>query len=489
MYMGIDLGTSSVKILLMNKSGKIISTLTKTYSISFPKPLWSEQNPNEWWEVTKTAIKEILKTQDKSLLKGISFSGQMHGLVILDENDNVIRPAILWNDQRTEKECDYLNNTIGKNLISQYTGNIALTGFTAPKILWVKNNEHQNFNLIKKIMLPKDYIAYKLSGVFATDMSDASGTLLFDVKNRTWSKEMLDIIGIYKSQLPKLYESYEMIGNIKPELAKEFGISNDVKIIIGGGDQAVGAVGTGAVEEGIISVALGTSGVIFAPFNNYKVVKDNALHSFAHANGKYHQMGVMLSAAAAFKWWVESINNKQDYDLINHEISEINPGSDNLYFLPYLMGERTPHNDVNAKGCFIGLTLSHTNAHMSRAVIEGVTYALNDSMEILRELGINIEKIRISGGGSKSNIWKQIVADVFNAKVSTIEITEGPAYGAAILASVGCKEYPSVDIACKKIIKDTETFTPNNKNVNIYKEKYKTFATLYPTLKNSFKIL
>jgi xylulokinase len=487
--MGIDLGTSSVKILLMNKSGKIISTLTKTYSISFPKPLWSEQNPNEWWEVTKTAIKEILKTQDKSLLKGISFSGQMHGLVILDENDNVIRPAILWNDQRTEKECDYLNNTIGKNLISQYTGNIALTGFTAPKILWVKNNEHQNFNLIKKIMLPKDYIAYKLSGVFATDMSDASGTLLFDVKNRTWSKEMLDIIGIYKSQLPKLFESYESIGYIKPELAEEFGISKNVKIVIGGGDQAVGAIGTGAVEEGIISVALGTSGVIFAPFNNYKVVKDNSLHSFAHANGKYHQMGVMLSAAAAFKWWVETINNTTNYEKINNEISKINPGSDNLYFLPYLMGERTPHNDVNAKGCFIGLTLSHTNAHMSRAVIEGVTYGLNDSMEILKNLGINIEKIRISGGGAKSDIWKQIVADVFNAKVSTIEVIEGPAYGAAILAAVGCNEYNSVDEACKNIIKDVETFIPNENNVKIYKEKYKTFATLYPTLKNSFKIL
>lgn len=489
MYIGIDLGTSSVKLLLMEASGNIMKTLTKEYSISYPNPTWAEQNPDEWWDVTKEAIKECLEKTDKSKLKGISFSGQMHGLVILDKEDKVIRPAILWCDQRTDKECDYLNNEIGVEKISEYTGNMALTGFTAPKILWVKNNEINNFNKIEKIMLPKDYIAYKLSGSFATDVSDASGMLLLDVKNRKWSKEMLEIIGIEENKLPKLYESFEKIGSIKEELAEEFGVSSDVQIVIGGGDQAVGAVGTGAVKEGIVSVALGTSGVIFAPLVNYTADKNNRLHSFAHANGEYHQMGVMLSAAGALKWWVEGINKTKDYTLINQEIEKISPGSENLYFLPYLMGERTPHNDSNARGCFIGLNLNHTNAHMSRAVMEGISFALNDSMEILKDMGVRVSKIRVSGGGSKSRVWKQILADIFNAEVCSISVSEGPAFGAAILAAVGCGEYSDVNSACELIVKDSETIKPNPINVEIYKKAYESFKILYPALKEIFKLL
>lgn len=489
MFMGIDLGTSSVKVLLMETDGNILKTLTKEYSISFPKPSWAEQNPDEWWNVTKSAIKEILNNTIKSNLKGISFSGQMHGLVILDKNDEVIRPAILWCDQRTEEECNYLNNTIGMDKISKYTGNIALTGFTAPKILWLKNNEVESFNRIEKIMLPKDYLAYKLSGNFATDVSDASGMLLLDVENKKWSDEMINLVGIKKTNLPKLYESYESIGNITKELAEEFEIPNSVKIIIGGGDQAVGAVGTGAVEEGIVSVALGTSGVIFAPLKNYTVDATNRLHSFAHANGQFHQMGVMLSAAASYKWWVENINNSVDYESINKEIEGINAGSEGLYFLPYLMGERTPHNDVNARGCFIGLNLTHTRAHMSRAVIEGVTFALNDSMEILKDMGVNVTKIRVSGGGSKGKVWRQILADTFNAEVCSISVSEGPALGAAILASVGCGTYPDVNTACSAIVKDNDVTLPNYENTEIYKKSYSVFKTLYPALKDSFKKL
>lgn len=489
MYMGIDLGTSSVKLLLMEKDGTIIKTLTKEYSISYPKATWAEQNPNEWWEVTKLGIMEVLENTDKLSLKGISFSGQMHGLVILDDNDEVIRPAILWCDQRTEKECDYLNKEIGVKKISEYTGNMALTGFTAPKILWIKNNEPENFEKIKKIMLPKDYLAYMLSGNFATDMSDASGMILLDVKNRKWSQEMLDIVGITENQLPKLFESYESIGNIKSELSEEFGISNEVKIVIGGGDQAVGAVGTGAVKEGIVSVALGTSGVIFAPLVNYFADKDNRLHSFAHANGEYHQMGVMLSAAGALKWWVEEINKTKDYIILNEEIEKIPVGSEGLYFLPYLMGERTPHNDSNARGCFIGLSLSHTNAHMSRAVMEGISFALNDSMEILKDMGVNIKKIRVSGGGSRSKIWKQILADIFDTEVCSINVSEGPALGAAILAAVGCGAYSDVNTACEVIVKDSETTKPNIESVRTYEKYYKNFKTLYPLLSNTFKII
>ena len=476
MYLGIDLGTSSVKLLLMDKNGKIESIIQKEYPINYFNGNWAEQNPEDWWYAVKDGITEISQGVK---IKGISFSGQMHGLVVLDKSDNIIRPAILWCDQRTEKECIELNN----KKITKFTGNQALTGFTAPKILWMKENEIENFNKISKIMLPKDYIAYKLTGIHATDVSDASGMLIFDVKERRWSKEAMEILGIKINQLAKVYESFEVIGSVKKELLEELNLSHEVKVIIGGGDQAVGAIGVGAVEEGLISVALGTSGVVFAPTEKFYVDKKFRLHSFCHANNKYHQMGVMLSASSSYKWWIENINESKEYEKFNKLAEKANAGSNGLYFLPYLIGERTPHNDPEAKGGFIGLNINHTKGDMTRSILEGVSYGLKDSLILLEGMGIKINKVRISGGGSKSKLWKQILADIFNKEIISVNSEEGPAFGAAILACVGCGVYKTVEEACSKIINETEVILPNDKNIVVYKEGYKKFISLYPALK------
>lgn len=484
MYLGIDLGTSAIKLLLMKASGDIVKTVSKSYPIYYTNSNWAEQDPSDWWEACKEAMDEVLDFESKKNLKGISFSGQMHGLVTLDKNDEIIRNAILWCDQRTEKECRELNNL---EWLGEETGNQALTGFTAPKILWMKENEIEKFNNIEKIMLPKDYLAYKFSGIHAIDVSDASGTLMLDVKNRTWSKKMLDFLQINTLQLGKIYESWESIGYIKPELAEKFGISKDIKIIIGGGDQAVGAVGVGAINEGIISLALGTSGVIFAPTDNYQIDSKYRLHSFCDANGRYHQMGVMLSAAGAFRWWVEEVNESKDYELFNKIANDTLAGSENLFFLPYLIGERTPHNDSFVKGSFIGLSYNHKKGHMTRSVLEGVAYSLRDSVELLKDMDISISKIRVSGGGAKSYLWKQILSDTLNCEIISIDsAAEGPALGAAILASVGCGEYKNVEEACNKIIKEVEIIKPILENVEIYEKGYEKFRKLYPSLKDFY---
>ncbi|MGL5575204.1 xylulokinase, partial [Cetobacterium sp.] len=432
MYLGIDLGTSAVKLLLLDKNGKIVKTVSKEYGVNYLNSNWAEQNPEEWWSAVCHGLKDILDENIKEELKSISFSGQMHGLVILDEEDKVIRPAIIWCDQRTEKECMELNSL---PWLGKVTGNQALTGFTAPKILWLKNNEYENFQKIKKIMLPKDYIAYKFSKIHGIDVSDASGTLILNVLERKWAKEMIEYLGIREENLGKVFESMEVIGNIDKEIATSFGINENVKIVIGGGDQAVGAVGVGAIKEGIISVALGTSGVVFSSTDEYRADKNYRLHSFCDANGKYHQMGVMLSAAGAFKWWVEDVNESKDYKYYNEIAEKIEVGSKGLFFMPYLIGERTPHNDSNIRGSFIGLTHNHKKGEMTRAVLEGVAFALRDSFELLKEMDIKIEKIRVSGGGAKSRLWKEILADVLGKKVVSIDsAAEGPALGAAILA-------------------------------------------------------
>ena len=338
LYIGVDLGTSGVKLLLMDESGAIKNIVSKEYALSFLKNGWSEQNPQHWYEQSILGIKELIEPFDKSKVAGISFGGQMHGLVVLDENDNVIRPAILWNDGRTGKETEYLNNVIGKEKLSKYTANIAFAGFTAPKILWMKENEPKNFNMINKIMLPKDYLAYKLTNTFCTDFSDASGMLLLDVENKCWSKEMMDICGIDEKQLPQIYESYEVVGTIIPDIAKELGLREDVKVIIGAGDNAAAAVGTGTVGNGMCNISLGTSGTIFISTENFGVDKNNALHSFAHADGNYHLMGCMLSAASCNKWWIEEILKTDKY---NEELGNIKElGKNKVFFLPYLMGER-----------------------------------------------------------------------------------------------------------------------------------------------------
>lgn len=484
LYIGVDLGTSSVKLLLMDENGKIESIVTKEYPIYYPKTGWSEQNPEDWYSALVEGIKELIKDVNKDEIDGISFSGQMHGMVILDENDKVIRPAILWNDGRTQAECDYLNNEIGREKISGYTANMALTGFTAPKLLWVRKHEPENFAKIKKVMLPKDYVAYMLSGVHCTDVSDASGMLLLDVKNKRWSKEMLDICGLKEEQMAKVHESYEVVGNISPKASEETGLPTSVKVIAGGGDQAVAAVGTGTVGNGKCNVSLGTSGVVFISAQEFAVDDNNSLHAFCHADGRYHFMGVMLSAGASNTWWMNDVLGTKDYVKEEKGITKL--GENNTFFLPYLMGERTPHNNPNARGTFIGMTMDTTREDMTQAVLEGVAFALRDSFEIAKALGVEVERTRINGGGANSPLWCNIVANILNVKVDKINSKEGPAFGAAILAAVGCGKYSSVEEATEKLIKVVSTVEQDPQLVELYNKKYQVFKELYPTLKDMF---
>ncbi|MBR3823803.1 MAG: xylulokinase [Lachnospiraceae bacterium] len=487
LYIGIDLGTSAVKLLLMDGEGNIKNIVSKEYPLYFPNPGWSEQKPEDWYEQSMAGMKELLEGFDKSQVAGISFGGQMHGLVILDKDDNVIRPALLWNDGRTFEECDYLNNVIGKEKLSEYTANISFTGFTAPKILWIKNKEPENFAKIAKIMLPKDYIAYKLTGVHCTDVSDASGMLIFDVKNRKWSKEMCDICGITEDQLATVYESYEAVGTVLPEIAAELGIPASVKVAAGAGDNAAAAVGTGTVGDGMCNISLGTSGTIFISSKNFGIDKYNALHSFAHADGSYHLMGCMLSAASCNKWWMDEIIGTKDYAAEQKQIEKL--GENHVYFLPYLMGERSPHNNPNARGTFIGMTMDTTRADMTQAVLEGVAFALRDSFEVAKSLGIKIERTKICGGGAKSPLWKKMIANILNVKVDVIESEEGPALGGAMLAAVACGEYANVEEVAAKIVKVIDTVEPEAELVAKYEECYSQFKQIYPACKPIFDVI
>ncbi len=484
LYIGVDLGTSAVKLLLMNGEGKIQKIVSKEYPLYFPNPGWSEQKPEDWWKGTMEGLEELLSECDKSQVAGISFGGQMHGLVILDKDDNVIRPALLWNDGRTYEECDYLNNVIGKDKLSEYTANISFTGFTAPKILWIKNKEPENFAKIAKIMLPKDYIAYKLTGVHCTDVSDASGMLLFDVKNRKWSEEMCEICGVTQDQLADVYESYESVGTVLPEIADALGIPHDVKVAAGAGDNAAAAVGTGTVGDGMCNISLGTSGTIFISSEKFGVDKNNALHAFAHADGHYHLMGCMLSAASCNKWWMDEIIKTKDYGKEQENITRL--GENHVYFLPYLMGERSPHNNPNARATFIGMTMDTTREDMTQAVLEGVAFGLRDSLEVARSLGIKIERTKICGGGAKSPLWKRMIANIMNLKVDVIESEEGPALGGAMLAAVACGEYESVEAAAEKIVKIVGTVEPEADLVAKYEERYQQFKKIYPACKPVF---
>lgn len=487
LYIGVDLGTSAVKLLLMEGNGTIKKIVSREYPIYFPHPGWSEQNPEDWFNQTMDGLKELLADCDRSQVAGISFGGQMHGLVILDKDDKVIRPALLWNDGRTYEECDYLNNVIGKDKLSEYTANISFTGFTAPKILWVKNKEPENFARIEKIMLPKDYIAYRLSGVHCTDVSDASGMLIFDVKNRRWSKEMLEICGIREEQLAKVYESYEAVGNVLPEIAAELDIPQTVKVVAGAGDNAAAAVGTGTVGDGMCNISLGTSGTIFISSEKFGVDKNNALHAFAHADGHYHLMGCMLSAASCNKWWMDEIIGTADYAGEQAKITRL--GENHVYFLPYLMGERSPHNNPNARGTFIGMTMDTSRADMTQAVLEGVAFALRDSFEVAKSLGIHIERTKICGGGAKSPLWKKIIANVMNIKVDVIESEEGPALGGAMLAAVACGEYATVEEAAAKLVKVIDTVDPDPELAAKYEGRYQQFKEIYPACKPLFEII
>ena len=483
-YIGIDLGTSSVKLLLMDDNGKVRNIVSREYPLFFPHPGWSEQRPQDWYKESIEGVKELLQGFDAKEVAGISFGGQMHGLVALDEKDEVIRPAILWNDGRTTKECDYLNQTIGKEKLSEYTANIAFTGFTAPKILWMRENEPENFKRIKKIMLPKDYLAYKLTGTFCTDVSDASGMLLLDVGNRRWSDEMCEICHITKEMLPKVYESYECVGTVKPEIAEELGLTANVKVAAGAGDNAAAAVATGTVGDGKCNISLGTSGTIFISSKKFGVDENNALHAFCDANGAYHLMGCMLSAASCNKWWNDEILQTKDYAKEQEQIKKL--GENHVYYLPYLMGERSPYNNPNARATFIGMTMDTTRADMTQAVLEGVAFALRDSFEVAKKLGLKIERTKICGGGAKSPLWKKMIANILNIKVDVLETEEGPSLGGAMLAAVACGAYENVEQAATQIVKVAETIEPEPELAAKYEARYQQYRNIYPACKNLF---
>ena len=477
-YIGLDLGTSGLKGLLVDRLGNVIKESNESYPVHYPRDGWSEQNPEDWIAATRKIVKTLSQGVEGDV-KGISIGGQMHGLVILDEQDNVIRPAILWNDGRTQKQTDYLNDVIGKERLSALTANIAFAGFTAPKILWMKENEPENFAKIAKIMLPKDYVAYMLTGVHSSDYSDASGTLLLDVEHKRWSKDMCNICSVKEEWLPRLYESYEVTGKV----LKEFGLPNAV-FVAGAGDNAAAAIGTGTVKNGSCNISLGTSGTVFISGDTFSVDKKNALHAFAHANGKWHLMGCILSAASANKWWLEDILKTNDYA---GAIKDVSLGENSVYFLPYLMGERSPHNDVNARGAFLGMRANTTREEMNLAVLEGVAFALRDCVEVARSSGIVVSKTAICGGGAKSEVWKKIIANVLNAEVVSLETEQGPSYGAAILAMVGTGEYATVKEATDRIVKEKSSVLPEKDLTEKYEAKYQKFKKLYPCLKSWFE--
>ena len=469
-YIGVDLGTSGLKLLLVAADGSILDQTALTYPVSYPRDGWSEQNPEDWFAALMRGF-EQLGARD---VAGISFGGQMHGLVALDAAGEVVRPCILWNDGRTERETEYLNTLP----VAEYTGNMAFAGFTASKLLWLRKNEEQNFARTAKIMLPKDYLAYKLTGKFATDYSDASGTLLLDVKNRRWSSEMCDICGISAGRLPQLFESYQPVGFVKREICERFGWGK-VVVAAGAGDNAAAAVGTGCVNAGDCNVSLGTSGTVFIASDKFVQPSNNALHSFAHANGRYHLMGCILSAASANKWWIEDILGA-GYDLPG---AEALLGSNPVMFAPYLTGERCPHNDVGVRGAFVGLSPQTTRLHMSLAVLEGVAFALRDCLELARSCGMAVRASSVCGGGARSALWQKIIANVLNVELSTLKTEQGPAYGAAMLAMVACGEYADVASAAAAIVSKRPSVAPEKGLAAAYNERYKKFRALYPALK------
>ena len=488
-FIGIDTSTTATKALLMDESGKVLGVASNAYSFETPQPLWSEQDPALWWTATAESIRQVVAKigVDALEIKGIGLTGQMHGLVLLDKGGKVLRPAILWNDQRTSPQCDTIRAILGREKLIQITGNDALTGFTAPKILWVQENEPAIWKQARHILLPKDYVRYKLTDKFASDRAGGAGTILFDLAKRDWSPEVLAALGIPAEYLPPTYEGTDVTSTLSPMAAADLGLPAGVPVFGGGGDQAAAAVGTGAVRAGVVSLSLGTSGVVFATTDGPAIEPEGRLHAFCHAvPSKWHLMGVMLSAAGSLRWHRDTFAPRTDFDNLLEPGADIPPGSDGLFFLPYLTGERTPHPDPLARGAFIGLTVRHSFPHLTRAVLEGVTFGLRDSFELMKSAGLeNISQVRVTGGGAHSSLWRQILADVLGTEIVTVNTEEGAAYGAALLAAAGSGVFRSVESACDETIQITGSTSPGEDR-EIYERHYPLYRNLYPALRPTF---
>lgn len=483
--LGIDVSTTGVKALLIDDKGEIVASATTPLQLSTPKPLWSEQHPRDWWDAAVNSIRQVLRETDANDIAAIGLTGQMHGLVLLDEQGEVLRPAILWNDQRCGDQCDELRTRLGKERLIRISGNDALTGFTAPKILWVRQHEPEVYDRARHVLLPKDYLRYKLTNEYAMDKADGSGTLLFDLEKRHWSNETLAAAEIPSDWLPPTFEGPEVTGRVTREAAAATGLREGTPVVAGGGDQAAGAVGVGAVRPGVLAVTMGTSGVVFAATESPLIEPAGRLHAFCHAvPGRWHLMGVMLSAAGSLQWYRDALACDVSFDELVGEAGGVAAGSDGLLFLPYLVGERTPHPDPLARGAWVGLTLRHSRGHLTRAVLEGVAFGFKDMLSLMQESGAgDVDQVRVSGGGAKSAVWRQILAEVLGTEMVTVNTTEGAAYGAALLAGVAAGAWPNVDAACAETIRVTDRISPNPNNVARYAELYKQYQSLYPALR------
>ncbi|HVN53280.1 MAG TPA: xylulokinase [Anaerolineaceae bacterium] len=493
LFLGLDVSTTGSKALLVDEQGGVVASGSQEHPISTPRPLWSEQNPHDWWESSQAAIRQALDAAGVSgeAIHAVGLTGQMHGLVLLDAAGQVLRPAILWNDQRTAEECQEMTERIGFDRLLAITGNKALTGFTAPKILWVKKNEPGVYACAAHILLPKDYVRYRLTGDYAMDKADGSGTILFDLKRRDWSPEVLDALEIPSGWLPPTFEGPEITGRITAQVAGQTGLKAGTPVVGGGGDQAAQAVGVGAVSPGIIALTLGTSGVVFAATPQPFIEPEGRLHAFCHSvPATWHLMGVMLSAAGSLRWYRDTFSPGMGYDALLTPAESIPAGCEGLLFLPYLTGERTPYPDPLARGAFVGLTVRHAMPHLTRAVLEGVAFGLRDSMELIRGAGLGeIRQVRVSGGGARSPLWRQILADVMNTEMVTVNTTEGAAYGAALLAGVGAGAWETIPQACEATIHTVECTQPEGNAAGVYERLYAEYRALYPALKPSFDAL
>ncbi|HEX7378060.1 MAG TPA: xylulokinase [Pirellulales bacterium] len=502
-FLGIDIGTSGTKTLAIDERGKILADSTETYPCHHPRPLWSEQDPDDWWRATVATVRATVKKArlKPADVKAIGLSGQMHGSVFLDKNDRVIRRALLWNDQRTAAECIEIERRAGgRAKLIKMVANPALTGFTAPKILWLRNHEPKNFDRLHKVLLPKDEIRRRLTGEYATEVSDASGMLLLDVAKRDWSKPLLSKLELDIDLFGRCYESEDVTGTLTPSAAAELGLTTHCRVVGGAGDCAAGAIGNGIVTSGVLSTSIGTSGVMFVHCDELKYDPLGRIHTFCHAvRGQWHMMGVTLSAGGSLQWFRNQLCQAEmtaarktgidPYQTLTREAEGVPPGSTGLFFLPYLSGERAPHANPLARGCFIGLTLSHTRGHLARSIMEGVTYSLRDSLEIMRGLGVPVRQIRASGGGSRSQLWRQIQADVFGQKVVTLNAEEGAAYGVALLAAVGGGAYRDVREACRATIKVVKETAPNRLAQRYYNKAFPLYQRLYRSLEHDFEAI